>query len=97
MLRWSPLIAAAAPRVAVLGLAAALLVLPQSQARADRAAAPAGPLQVPEGFVVEQAAGPPQVTFPMFAAWDDRGRLYVAEVGGSQRIQRFIPNPKVIR
>src|SRR5919202_1987114 len=47
------------------------------------AAEPAPPkLRVPEGFTVERAAGKPQVRFPMFAAFDDRGRLFVAESSG---------------
>jgi putative heme-binding domain-containing protein len=38
---------------------------------------------VPAGFVVEQVAAPPLVRFPLFAAFDDRGRLYVAEGTGT--------------
>src|SRR5262245_53763925 len=38
--------------------------------------------RVPDGFVIEQAAGDRQVRFPMFAAFDDRGRLFVAESSG---------------
>jgi len=41
-----------------------------------------GQLHVPEGFVVEKVAGEPQIRFPMFATFDDRGRLYVAESSG---------------
>jgi glucose/arabinose dehydrogenase len=37
---------------------------------------------VPEGFVIEQVAGEPEVVFPMFATFDDRGRLFVAESSG---------------
>jgi putative heme-binding domain-containing protein len=40
-------------------------------------------LRVPPGFVVEQVAGPPLVRYPLFAAFDDRGRLYVAEGTGT--------------
>lgn len=39
--------------------------------------------QVPAGFVVEKVAGPPLVNYPMFAALDNRGRLYVAEGTGT--------------
>ena len=39
-------------------------------------------LQTAPGFRVEQAAGPPAVRFPMFAAFDEGGRLYVAESSG---------------
>jgi putative membrane-bound dehydrogenase-like protein len=38
--------------------------------------------RVPEGFVIEQVAGAPEVVFPMFACFDDRGRLFVAESSG---------------
>jgi len=41
-----------------------------------------GQVHVPDGFVIEQVAGEPQVVFPMFACFDDRGRLYVAESSG---------------
>jgi hypothetical protein len=37
---------------------------------------------VPDGLVIERVAGEPQVRFPMFAASDDRGRLFVAESSG---------------
>src|SRR5262245_66432372 len=39
-------------------------------------------LRVPPGFVVEQVAGEPETLFPMFGAFDDRGRLFVAESSG---------------
>jgi len=38
--------------------------------------------RVPSGLVIEQVAGVPQTRFPMFAVFDDRGRLYVAESSG---------------
>ena len=38
--------------------------------------------RVPDGFSVELVAGSEQVRFPMFAAFDDRGRLFVAESSG---------------
>jgi putative membrane-bound dehydrogenase-like protein len=34
------------------------------------------------GFVIEKVAAEPNVLFPMFAAFDDRGRLFVAESSG---------------
>jgi putative membrane-bound dehydrogenase-like protein len=37
------------------------------------------PFRVPEGFVAERVAGPPLVEFPMFACFDERGRLFVAD------------------
>src|SRR5687767_10746463 len=40
------------------------------------------PHRVPEGFSIERVAGEPSIRFPMFACFDDRGRLYVAESSG---------------
>jgi putative heme-binding domain-containing protein len=60
-------------------LAALGCVLVGSAAAAD----PAPRLQVPPGFVVEKVAGPPLVRYPLFAAFDDRGRLFVAEGTGT--------------
>src|SRR5437867_6598981 len=37
---------------------------------------------VPDGFILEKVAGEQQVVFPMFAALDDRGRLFVTESSG---------------
>jgi putative membrane-bound dehydrogenase-like protein len=36
----------------------------------------------PPGFKVLKAAGAPEIQFPMFACFDDKGRLYVAESSG---------------
>jgi putative heme-binding domain-containing protein len=48
------------------------------------AAAGAEPtFQAPPGFVVEKVAGPPLVRYPLFACFDDRGRLFVAEGTGT--------------
>jgi putative heme-binding domain-containing protein len=38
--------------------------------------------RVPDGFVMEKVAGEPETVFPMFAGYDDRGRLFVAESSG---------------
>ncbi|MBX9579886.1 MAG: HEAT repeat domain-containing protein, partial [Gemmataceae bacterium] len=43
---------------------------------------PAGRHRVPDGFVIEQVAGESETVFPMFACFDDRGRLFVAESSG---------------
>jgi putative membrane-bound dehydrogenase-like protein len=40
------------------------------------------PFKVPAGFVAEMVAGPPLVEYPMFACFDDRGRLYVVDSAG---------------
>ncbi len=39
-------------------------------------------IRVPDGFVVEQAAPADLVSYPMCAAFDERGRLFVAESSG---------------
>ena len=39
-------------------------------------------VRVPPGFTVELAAGEPAIRFPMFACFDDDGRLYVVESSG---------------
>ncbi|REK22869.1 MAG: hypothetical protein DWQ42_16295 [Planctomycetota bacterium] len=39
-------------------------------------------IQIPEGFELEIVAEPPLVKHPMLAAFDDRGRLFVAETDG---------------
>jgi putative heme-binding domain-containing protein len=43
---------------------------------------PAGKFHVPPGFVIEKIAGEPDVVFPMFGVFDERGRLFVAESSG---------------
>jgi putative membrane-bound dehydrogenase-like protein len=48
----------------------------------EQPAAPPVPFRVPAGFVAERIAGPPLVEFPMFACFDDRGRLFVADSRG---------------
>src|SRR5262245_9112907 len=45
--------------------------------------APASRFQVAAGLVVEQVAGPELVKYPLFACFDDKGRLYVAEGTGT--------------
>src|SRR5215510_662291 len=47
---------------------------------ASHAATPS--FKLPEGFVIQPVAAPPQIQFPMFATFDDRGYLYVAESSG---------------
>src|SRR5207249_7478155 len=39
--------------------------------------------RIPEGFTIERIAGPPLVDRPITAAFDDVGRLYVADSSGS--------------
>src|SRR5688572_22116025 len=40
-------------------------------------------LRVPAGFSIERAASPGMLTYPMFASFDGRGRLFVFESDGS--------------
>lgn len=49
---------------------------------ADETAFTPPAIQVPTGFVVEVAAAAPLVRHPMIAAFDDRGRLFIAESAG---------------
>src|SRR5215212_294075 len=55
----------------------AVLAAQSVTARADEPV-----FRVPDGFVVEKVAGAPTIRFPMFAAFDERGRLFVAESSG---------------
>src|SRR5438034_11289338 len=71
----------------VLVLAPALLV----------AGAPMPRFQVPPGFVVEQVAGPPLVRYPLFACFDNEGRLYVAEGTGQNVSGKEIVGKKMGR
>ena len=65
------------------GFAAWLMTLALVGAAIAEPAAPAPVLKAPEGFSIELAAGPPLVDRPIVAAFDDEGRLYVAESSGS--------------
>jgi len=53
-------------------------------------------LKVPEGYVVELAAGPPLVAHPTMACFDDRGRLFVSENAGvnlsAAELEEQLPN-----
>jgi putative membrane-bound dehydrogenase-like protein len=49
---------------------------------AAAASAQSPALRVPEGFTIRKVAGEPHVLFPMFACFDDRGRLFVCESTG---------------
>jgi putative heme-binding domain-containing protein len=62
---------------------AALVLLGPALASLAKDPAPAPVFQVPKGFVVEKVAGPPLVRYPLFACFDDRGRLFVAEGTGT--------------
>src|SRR5437764_1167099 len=53
-------------------------------------------IKVPPGFVVEKVAGPPLVEHPVFAGFDDRGRLFVADSAGlnlkADQLLKDLPN-----
>jgi putative heme-binding domain-containing protein len=71
-------VAAICPYSALTGAAAARDPVPTKPAQL-----PSPRFRVPSGFVVEKVAGPPLVRYPLFAAFDDRGRLFVAEGTGT--------------
>lgn len=55
-------------------------------------------INVPEGFTIEQVAGPPLVERPMMASFDERGRLFVCDssgfnLTGAKRADELIKNP----
>ena len=54
------------------------------------------PIEVPEGFTIEVAAGPDLVDYPMFAFVDETGRLFVYESTGNvyNKTQDAIDNPQ---
>jgi putative membrane-bound dehydrogenase-like protein len=64
-------------------------------ARAAQDALP--PLRVPDGFVIERVAAPPQIRFPMFAAFDDAGRLYITESGGGDLYEELLHQKRTCR
>ena len=53
-------------------------------------------IQVPEGFTVELAAGPPLVTHPTLGCFDDRGRLFICNNAGvnlsAKELEEQLPN-----
>src|SRR5215468_5337621 len=63
-------------------LAGLLARFPRGQADVPGKDAPPR-FTLPPGFVIEKVAGPPQVRYPLFACFDDRGRLFVAEGTGT--------------
>lgn len=58
------------------------------------------PITVPDGFVVERIAAPPLVERPVTVAFDEDGRLYVAESSGSNAKlaeQQAAPRHRILR
>ena len=68
-------------RLPLAGLAA-ILLLPK--ANAVEVTLGQTVFTVPDGFTVERVAGPPLVDRPITAAFDEQGRLYVADSSGSR-------------
>jgi putative membrane-bound dehydrogenase-like protein len=64
---------------------------------APAAAQEAVPPRVAGGYVIEQVAGPDQVRFPMFAAFDDRGRLFVTESSGGDLYSELVAQARTSR
>ena len=60
----------------------------------------AAEIQVPDGFSVQLAAGPPLVTHPTMACFDDAGRLFVCNNAGvnmtNQELEEKLPNSIVM-
>ncbi|MDB6025990.1 MAG: hypothetical protein JWM68_2213 [Verrucomicrobiales bacterium] len=54
---------------------------------------------VPEGFEIEVVAEPPLIGHPMMAGFDDRGRLFIAEAGGTNAVDEVLQvvRPNFIR
>jgi putative membrane-bound dehydrogenase-like protein len=65
---------------ALIGWMALVRVLDKK--RGEQAVSGLAGIHVPPGFTVEQVAGPGQVSYPMLAVLDDRGRLFVTESSG---------------
>lgn len=65
---------------------------------ANQAESQSAPFTAPEGFIVERVAGPPLVEHPMFACFDDRGRLLVSDSLGINLVTRkevALPSPEL--
>lgn len=60
-----------------------LVFLTVAPAALSAAENPATTLRVPKNVVVEEVASAPLVQYPLFACFDDRGRLFVAEGTGT--------------
>src|SRR5688572_18385848 len=56
-------------------------------------------ITVPDGFEIEVVAAPPLVGFPMMGCFDERGRLFLAEAGGTNAVDEILQElrPNFIR
>lgn len=80
--------------VAVVGVLWSVQPRPAASPAADAAPPPA--FTLPPGFTIEKIAAAPLVEHPVFACFDDRGRLYVAENAGqnlrADDLLKVLPN-----
>src|SRR6266511_1443723 len=58
------------------------MAFPTGQAEVEKKGPPAR-FMLPPGFIIEKVAASPLVRYPLFACFDDRGRLFVAEGTGT--------------
>jgi len=65
-----------------LWMLALLIIFPSWPTLGDDAEFTPPKMRVPDGFVIELAAAPPLVKYPMMGCLDDFGRLYIAESHG---------------
>ncbi|MEO1995178.1 MAG: PVC-type heme-binding CxxCH protein, partial [Planctomycetaceae bacterium] len=72
-----------------------LVAQPSAKSKSTAVFTPAD-FKVPAGMTVELAAGPPLVSHPIMACFDDRGRLFVAESAGlnlsAGDLEKELPN-----
>ena len=80
--RWSVLLLLSGWWLCAAGEPQAQKVEPAGKAAAAPAVFTPPPIQVPPGYTVELVAGAPLVKYPLMAAFDDRGRLFIAESDG---------------
>ncbi len=73
---WPPLLAALSALICASATAAA-------PAERVEVTAAGRAFTLPAGFTIERIAGPPLVDRPIVAAWDEQGRLYVADSSGT--------------
>lgn len=69
----------------VLGLVCVAALVSQAEESAPAPARGIAALHVPDGFIVEVAAGPELSSYPMFMTFDLEGRLFIAESSGVDR------------
>jgi len=71
------------PRATSFFFSLAILALTPQYSHAEEVELNGHKFTLPEGFVIEQAAGPPLVDRPISGDFDEQGRLYVSDSSGS--------------